>query len=108
MMIPSIKRILLFFTTNILIVVFFNILMFKNLDFITDVRFDNILGINTLKIGMLVSVFLLTSFILNLMFFTLFIKSDFKRTLLGTVRMSAGIFLTGIISAFIIVLVKGF
>lgn len=98
-MISSTRQILLFFTMNFLLIAFFNILLFKNIDFITHVRFCSILTINIFKIGMLASVFILTCFILNLLFFSLLFKNDFKRSLLSTVRMSIGMFLGGIIFA---------
>jgi len=81
MMIPSIKQMFLFFTLNFLLIAFFNILLFKKIGFITYVRFYDILTINILKIAMLVSVYILTCFILNLLFFALLFKNDFKRTL---------------------------
>lgn len=108
MMIPSIKQMFLFFTLNFLLIAFFNILLFKSIDFITHVRFYDILMINILKIVMLVSVYILSCFILNLLFFALLFKSDFKRTLLSTVRMNMGIFLAGIIFAVVIILVRRF
>lgn len=99
MMIPSTKQILLFFTLNFLLVAFFNILLFKMPAFITHESFNTFLILNSKKIGMLVSVFILTSFILNLLFFCNFVKNDIKRSLLNTVKMSMGTFLAGIIFA---------
>lgn len=106
MITPSIKQLFLFFTVNFLIIAFFNITLFRSIDFITHVRFYDILAINTLKIGMLVSVFILTCFILNLLFFCVFIKNDIKRSLLSTVKMSMGTFLAGIIFAVGIIFVN--
>jgi hypothetical protein len=103
---PSIKQIFLFFIVNFLHVAFFNILLFKNIGFITYVRFYDILAINILKIGMLVSVFILTCFILNLLFFYVFIKNDIKRSLLSAVKMSMGTFLAGIMFAMVIIFVN--
>jgi hypothetical protein len=108
MMIPSIKQILLFFTVNFFLIAIFNIILSNGVGFITHVRFSNIFVLNTLKIGTLVSVFLLTTFMVNLLFFVVFIKNDFKRSLLSTIKMSIGMFLAGIIFATIIVLAKGF
>ncbi len=106
MMIPSTKQILLFFTLNILLIAFFDILLLKSIDFITHVRFYDILAINMLKIGMLVSVFILTCFILNLLFFVSFFNNDFNRSLLSTVRMSIVTFLTGIMFAVVVLFVN--
>lgn len=74
MIIPSIKEIFLFFTLNFFSVAFFNILLFKSIGFIAHVRFYDILTINTFKIGMLVSVFMLECFILSLLFLTCFLR----------------------------------
>ncbi len=105
-MIPSIRHILLFFAANFLLINFFDILLLKRIDFITHVSFYDILVINILKIGMLVSVFILTSFILNLLFFRLIFKNEFKRSLLSTVKVSAGIFLGGVIFAVVIIFIN--
>lgn len=106
MMIPSTKQILLFFTLNSLLIVFFNILLFKIAAFLTYESFNTFLIKNTEKISMLVSVFILTSFILNSLFFGVFIKSDIKRSLLSTVKMSMGTFLAGIMFAMVIIFVN--
>lgn len=105
-MIPSIRHILLFFAANFLLINFFDILLLKRIDFITHVSFYDILVINILKIGMLVSVFILTSFILNLLFFRLIFKNEFKRSLLSTVKVSAGIFLGGVIFAVVVIFIN--
>ncbi len=99
MITPSIKQLFLFFIVNFLHIAFFNIALFRGIDFITHVRFYDILVINILKIGMLVSVFILTSFILNMLFFRLIFKNEFKRSILSTVKVSIGAFLVGIIFA---------
>jgi hypothetical protein len=78
---------------------FFNILLFEKPAFITHESFNTFLILNSKKIGMLVSVFILTCFILNLLFFCNFIRNDIKRSLLSAVKMSMGTFLAGIISA---------
>lgn len=105
-MIPSIRYILLLFATNFLLIIFFDILLFKNIDFITHVSFYDILVINILKIGMLVSVFILTSFMLNLLFFKLIFKNEFKRSLLSTVKVSAGTLGGGIIFAVVVMFIS--
>jgi hypothetical protein len=105
-MTPSTKHIFLFLIQNFLLASFFNILLFKSVGFITHVRFYDILAINILKIGMLVSVFILTCFILNLLFFYVFIKNDIKRSLLSAVKMSMGTFLAGIMFAMVIIFVN--
>lgn len=69
MIIPSTKQILLFFTVNFSLAAVYIILLFKNIDFITHVIFSNILAVNTLKMGMLVFVFILTVFILIFLIF---------------------------------------
>ncbi len=106
MITPSIKQLFLFFTVNFLHIAFFNVLLFKKIDFITHVSFYDILAINILKIGMLVSVFILTCFILNLLFFLVLFGNAFKRSLLSTVRMSIGTFLAGIMFAVLIIFVN--
>lgn len=106
MMTPSAKQMFLFFSLNFLLIAFFNILLFKSSDFITHVRFYDFLTLNTLKIGMLASVFILTCFILNLLFFAFLFKNDFKRSLFSTVKMSMGTFLAGIMFAVVIIFVN--
>lgn len=106
MMIPSTKQIILFFILNFLLMAFFNILLFKMPAFITHESFNTFLILNSKKIGMLVSVFILTSFILNLLFFCNFIKNDIKRSLLSTVKMSVRTFLAGIIWAMVVIVIN--
>lgn len=108
MIVPSTKQMLLFFTVNFTFATVYNILLLKNIDFITHVIFGNILAVNTLKIGMLVSVFILTVFIINLLFFALFLKNDFKRSLLSAARISMGVFTIGVIIAGITIFVNRF
>lgn len=105
MMTPSTKHIFLFFALNFLLTSFFNILLFKIPSFLTYESFGKFL-INSDKIGMLVSVFILTAFILNFLFFLVFFKSDFKRSLLSIVKMSTGVFLVGVVFAVVISFIK--
>ena len=106
MMIPPLKQILIFLTLNFLLTAFFNILLFKIAAFLTYESFNTNLTINGDKIGMLVSVFILTVFMLNLLFFYLFFQNDFKRSLLSTVKMSIGTFLTGIMFAVVVMIIN--
>lgn len=105
-MIPPLKQILLFFTLNFLITTFFNILLFKISDFLTYESFNTFLMLNSHKIGMLVSVFILTAFMLNLLFSGVFFKNGFKRSLLNTIRMSMGTFLAGIMFMVVVMFVN--
>ncbi len=105
MMIPSTKQILLFLTLNFTLIVFFDILLFKIPVFLTYESFNTFLTTNSNKIGMLVSVFILTCFIVNLLFFSNFFRNDFKRSLLSTVKMSIGTFLTGVMCALVIIFI---
>lgn len=107
MMIPSTKQILLFFTLNFLLIVFFNILLFKITAFLTYESFNTIFTLNTNKIVMLVSVFILTCFILNLVFLKSLLGSDYKRLIITTAKTSIGVILVGIIFASVIYICKG-
>lgn len=109
MIIPSIKEILLFILVNLCFIIFFNILLFSNADFVTHVRFYENLTLNTGKIVKLASVFLLTGFILNLLFFKIILsKNDQKRAFLSAFKVIIGVSLIGIVFAVVIILIKGF
>lgn len=106
MMIPPLKQILVFLTLNFLLTAFFNILLFKIAVFLTNESFKTNLILNSDKIGMLVSVFTLAAFMLNLLFFYLIFKSDFKRSILSTVKMSIGTFMTGIMFSVVVIIIN--
>lgn len=109
MIIPSIKEIFLFILVNFCAIISFNILLFDKADFITHVTFYEYLTINTGKMVKLASLFLLTSFILNLIFFRIILlKRDYKAVHLSAIRVSMGVFLTGIAIAILIILINGF
>lgn len=109
MIIPSIKEIFLFIVLNLCTIIYFNILLLDTADFVTHVRFYEYLTLNTSKIAKLVSVFLLTCFVLNLLFFRLIIsKEDQKRAFLSAFRVSMGVSLIGIGFSVLIILIRGF
>lgn len=86
MIVPSIKQMFLFFVLNLHHIFFFNILLSNMPTFLTYESFSIFLT-NSNKISMLVSAFILTCFMLNLLLFGVFFKNGFKRSLLNIVRV---------------------
>lgn len=107
MMIPSTKQMFLFFTLNFLFIAIFNILLFKKLPFLTYESFNTIFTLNSNKIGMLVSVFIPTCFILNLVFLMSLLGNDYKRLIITTAKTSIGVILVGMMFASVIYICKG-
>lgn len=107
-MIPSINRIMVFIGLNIALIVFFDVFIYEMFVNLTHERFNGIFTKNTYKIGMLVSVFLPTVFIVNLLIFTLLLEKDFQKRIFNTVRVSIRTFLVGIVFAIVTIIISNF
>lgn len=107
-MIPSINRIMVLIGSNIVLIVFFDVFVYEMFVNLTHERFNGIFTKNTYKIGMLVSVFLLTVFIVNLLIFKLLLEKKFKRSIFNTVRISTRTFLVGILFSIITIIISNF